>query len=145
MYTKLRICREGLYTSDYKSRLISLNMLPLMTWLELNDVVFFVSCTKSITAWFIAFSCQKTRSSDRNTMIHCRTRTNASSHFYFNRLHCIFNALPAIDPSMSSSLIKSRLKCFLWNHFKSNFDSTNTCSFHFMCPCHKCMSIPTPN
>ncbi len=34
------------YNSDYKSRLMNLNMLPLMYWLELQDLVFLVKCLK---------------------------------------------------------------------------------------------------
>ena len=33
-------------SSDYKSRLLSLNMLPLMYWLDLQDLVFLVKCLK---------------------------------------------------------------------------------------------------
>ncbi len=34
------------YSSTYKSRLRSLNLLPLMYQLELNDILFFISCIK---------------------------------------------------------------------------------------------------
>ncbi len=34
------------YTSDYKSRLVPLNLLPLMYWLELQDITFFVKSLK---------------------------------------------------------------------------------------------------
>ena len=34
------------YTSDYKSRLLSLNILPLMYWLELQDLIFLIKCLK---------------------------------------------------------------------------------------------------
>ncbi len=34
------------YQSYYRSRLLSLNMLPLMYWLDLQDIVFLVKCLK---------------------------------------------------------------------------------------------------
>ena len=34
------------YTSDYKTRLLSLELLPLMLWFELQDVLFLVKCIK---------------------------------------------------------------------------------------------------
>ena len=33
-------------SSDYKSRLLSLNVLPLIYWLDLQDLVFLVKCLK---------------------------------------------------------------------------------------------------
>ncbi len=35
------------YSSDYKSRLTKLNMLPLMMTLELNDIIFFLKSISS--------------------------------------------------------------------------------------------------
>ena len=35
------------YISDYKSRLLSLHMLPLMYWLDLQDLVFMIKCLKT--------------------------------------------------------------------------------------------------
>ena len=40
------------YRTDYKSRLTSLNMLPLMMQFELNDIIFFVSSLKNPTDSF---------------------------------------------------------------------------------------------
>ena len=33
--------------ADYKARLIQLNLLPLMYWFELQDVMFVVKCIKA--------------------------------------------------------------------------------------------------
>ena len=41
------VCND--YTSDYKSRLISLQLLPLMHWLELRDILFLVKCLQNPT------------------------------------------------------------------------------------------------
>ena len=35
------------YLSDYKTRLLSLNLLPLMHWYELQDMMFLVKCFKN--------------------------------------------------------------------------------------------------
>ena len=32
------------YNSDYKARLLSLNLLPIASWLELQDLLFLVKC-----------------------------------------------------------------------------------------------------
>ena len=35
------------YSSDYKTRLLSLNLLPLMHWYELQDMTFLIKCLKN--------------------------------------------------------------------------------------------------
>ena len=35
------------YTPNYKDRLITLNLLPLMYWYELQDILFFIKCLQS--------------------------------------------------------------------------------------------------
>jgi len=37
------------YSSSYKERLIKLDLLPLMYWLELQDVLFLINSNKSLT------------------------------------------------------------------------------------------------
>ena len=34
------------FTSDYKTRLMNLQLLPLMFWIELQDLLFLVKCMK---------------------------------------------------------------------------------------------------
>ena len=40
------------YSSDYKSRMISLNLLPLSMVMELNDILFFLKSLRSPTSAF---------------------------------------------------------------------------------------------
>ena len=48
---------------NYKSRLVSLHLLPLMYWLELQDVMFLIKCLKdspdnfSLGSWISFVSC----------------------------------------------------------------------------------------
>ena len=42
------------YTSSYKDRLVSLSLLPLMYWLELNDVMYLVSALKNPSDFFFS-------------------------------------------------------------------------------------------
>ena len=131
------------YTSSYKIRLISLNLLPLMIQFELNDVMFFVSCLKHPTTAFniydyVSFSCHSTRSSKGLKLKHTVSRTNAVGHFYFNGLPRLWNSLPFIDLDKSLPSIKNLLKQFFWQQFLLKFNSDNPCTYHFVCPCAKC-------
>ena len=77
------------YGSDYKSRLTSLNMLPLMMQFELNDIIFFVSSLKNPTASFnirnhVIFCSSTTRSSYALKLQHPKSPSNLSRHFFFN-------------------------------------------------------------
>ena len=117
------------YNSDYKSRLLSLNLLPLMYWLDLQDLVFFIKCLKDPNDT-IGIYCYV------NFVEKNRTRAGMA-----NKLQHKFARLSSeiIDLNLSVYTNKVRLTSFLWEHFKHNFDSNNLCSFHFVCPCYKCV------
>ena len=135
------------YQSTYKHRLISLTILPLMMQLELNDILFFIRCLKEPDTSqafqiqsFMNFSKGNTRSTTYLKLNHSSSKTSSAAHFYFNRLPRLWNSLPPINLELSLQSIKRHLLQFFWNHFKTNFQSTNPCTFHFLCPCAKCSS-----
>ena len=131
------------YVSDYKTRLSFLDLLPLMYIFELNDILFCVHMLKSPTRGFnildyIKFSDSCTRSSGARKMVHNLSINNSSRHFYYNRLPRLWNSLLPLDLTESTATIKRHLRDFLLNHFIDNFDSDNSCSFHYLCPCASC-------
>ena len=131
------------YSSNYKDRLISLRILPLMYWLELNDILYLVKALKFPSdnmpiLQYISFTNSNTRSSGLNKLKHNYCRTSLSRHFYFNRIIRLWNKLPSIDLSNSILSIKHHLVTHLWNHFHTHFDPSNTCTLHFLCPCSLC-------
>ena len=137
------------FSSNYKSHLIRLEILPLMMFFELNDIMFFVKSVKFPSPTFnildyVSFSNSKTRSSS-SKLKHTLSSTTSSAHFYFNRLPRLWNSLPFIDFNQSLSTIKRNIKNVLWNHFLKNFNCDNSCSFHFCCPCtnyiSNCVSV----
>ena len=135
---------------DYKSRLVHLNIFPLMLWYELADIMLLVKCIKNPDSRleiskYITFSTTNTRSASFLKLSHHHhSRTNLSRHFYFNRVCRLWNALPPIDLNLSSNTIKAKIKKYLWSFFVENFNQHITCSFHFACPCAKCLSLPLP-
>ena len=131
------------YKSNYKSRLLKLNLLPLMYMLDYYDIMFFVTSLKNPSTHFniqdyVKFSSFNTRSSTTNKLCYTFSPNNTSRHFYFTRLPRTWNSLPVINLNLSIANIKSQIKAALWNHFLCNFDSENPCSFHFSCPCRNC-------
>ncbi len=125
------------YTSDYKSRLLSLNMLPLMYWLDLQDLMFLVKYahdTIHIYQYVNFVINNRTRACTANKLQHKFARLSTTRQFYFIRIVRIWNALPKdiLDLSLSVHTNKVRLRSFLWEHFKHNFDSNKLCSFHFV-------------
>ena len=136
----------GDYTSDYKTRLIKLNLLPLMYIYELLDILFFIKSYKSpINSFnifqYVTFNNSFTRSRDKK-LIHIASNNLVNSNSYFCRISRLWNALPVIDITSSLTAIKSKLLSFLWNHFLLNFSSNSNCSLHFLCPCNKCSLSP---
>ena len=103
---------------DYKSRLVDLQMLPLMMQLELYDIMFFVRCLKEPTNTFnisahVTFSSNSTRSSTYFKLKHSLCRTNSLQHFYFNRMSRLWNSLPPLNINQSISSIKRSICQFL--------------------------------
>ena len=92
------------FSSDYKSRLVVLQILPLMMQLEVNDIMFFIRCLQSpddsvsfSISSFVSFCTGSSRSSAHLKLKHSLPRTNTISHFYFNRIPRLWNSLPVIN------------------------------------------------
>ena len=138
------------YTSDYKSRLIKLQLLPLMYMYDLSDILFFIKSAKTPNNSFdimnyVSFVRGATRSSDTK-LVHRTTDNCITSNSYFYRIPRLWNALPEIDLTLSINTMKTKLNTFLWNHFMHNFDPNNNCTLKFLCPCCNCTRHPlTPN
>ena len=100
----------GDYSMDYKSRLINLNLLPLMYIYELTDISFAIKYFKKHTSSFdifqyLQFNESTTRSS--NTKLCHKIYNNAiTANSYFCRLPKLWKALPIIDLTLSISAIK---------------------------------------
>ena len=135
------------YHLDYKSRLLQCQILPLMYFLELNDILFLVKSLKSPTSAFnihkyVIFNTSTTRSGTSNKLIHNFTPTMQAHHFYFNRIVRLWNSLPCIDLSLTINTIKSNLYSFFWKHFVTHFNSDNVHTLHYLCPCNQCSHLP---
>ena len=121
-------------TSDYKSRLSSLHILPLMYFFELTDLMFFIKSIKNPADHFnikdfISFSGSNTRSTSHHKLLHSKVSTNYSRHFYFHHISRLWNSLPPINLDASLFTIKSNLVKHLWAHFDSHFNSVHSTTF----------------
>ena len=79
------------FTADYKTRLLSLNLLPLAMLYELNDILFFIKSLKKPTTAFhildyVSFCSNSTRSASFTKLVNKSARTNTINHSYFYRL-----------------------------------------------------------
>ena len=120
---------------------IKLCILPLMYWLELNDIMYLVKSLKNPSDNMpihnlVSFSKSPTHP---NNLLHNYCHTSLARHFYFNRIARLWNKLPPIDLTSSISCIKLKLTSHFWDHFFINFDPQNHCSFHYLCPCSSCL------
>ena len=112
---------------------------------ELQDLLFTIKSIKSPTSQFninnyIKFSSISTRSGASNKVIPPRHINNTSRHFYFHRIPYLWNSKATFDLNISFYRLKTKLKQYLWEHFKSNFNISNNCTLHHSCPCSKCHS-----
>ena len=135
------------YTIDYKSRLTQTQVLPLMQFFELNDILFLVKSLKFPTAAFnifnyVTFNTSCTRSGSNHKLLHKFSPSSFHRHFYFIRIVRLWNSLPPIDLNLPIDLIKRNLYSLFWNHFTTSFESNNIHTLHMLCPCNSCSTIP---
>ena len=128
------------YSLDYKTRLESLNMLPLMHIYEINDILFCIKSLKSPNVHFniedfISWSRNVTRFGTRSMMCHRHSPNLTASNFFFRRLPRLWNSLPCFDLDQSLSTIKLKLTHYMYDHFLTTFIPANPCTFHYFCPC----------
>ena len=111
------------YTSNYKTHLVKLKILPLMYLFKLQDILFAIKSIKAPTKQFniydhIDFSAATTRSGTSNKMIILHHMNNISRHSYFHKLPVLGpvlgNALPIINLDSSFVQLKLKLKAFLF-------------------------------
>ena len=102
------------YNPDYRTRLISLNLLPISMLLELNDLRFFVKSLKNkspnnsynISEYVsFKFSHNHTRSGTFSKLVQPCIKNNREKQFYFNRLPYLFwkSFLKKFNPDVSCS------------------------------------------
>ena len=132
---------------DYRNRLIHLKLLPLMMELEIADIMFLIKSIRSPTDHFniynfVEFSSRPTRSCSNFKLKHSISRTKMEGNFYFNRIPRLWNSLPTLDANLSLSTIKYKLRKYFWDYFIAHFDPNDECSFHYLCLCQKCSSLP---
>ena len=98
-------------STSYRDRLQSLHILPLMYWLEIQDIMYLVKCFKESSDNFnifsyVSFSSGTTLSAASRKLIHKYTKFCSSRHFYFNKIVRLWNALLiSMIPSLQSSRI----------------------------------------
>ena len=138
------------YQLDYKSRLISINLLPLTLWMEMQDILFLLGLLKNPPdnfnlSEYIHFAQSPTRSSSTGKITAsspCTPRLNSTRHFYFNRIIKIWNSLPPLDLDCPLSTHKSFLWKFYWDYFIHHYCVESTCSWYRVCPCSNCAPLP---
>ncbi len=127
---------------------MSLNVLPLMQFFEIADIMFMVNSLKNQSHRFninkyVSIQNSNTRSSDKITLKHIRCGTYKEQHFYFNRIPRLWNKLPPLNLSLSTKSIKTKLYEIFWSHFQLHFDPNNSCTFHYLCSlCSSCSKLP---
>ena len=105
------------YSSDYKSRLVCLQLLPLMMQFELNDIIFLVTSIQNPSTCIVHHSPvhhllrSSIRASVNYKLLHHAAKTNKTRHFYLHRvLSRLWNSLPAINQFVTS--IRHKLREF---------------------------------
>ena len=137
----------------YKSRLISMDLLPLTLWMEMQDVFLLLGLLKYPPdnfdlSQYICFVQSSTRSSSTGKItasFPCTPRLNSTRHYYFNRIIKIWNSLPPLDLDSPLSILKSLLRNLYWDYFINHYSTESPCSWYRVCPCSNCAPLPVQN
>ena len=135
------------YSIDYKSRLLKLNLLPLIYIYELTDILFFIKSIKTsnnsfdITE-FISFSSSNTRSFGTK-LCHRVSINNITLNSYYFRLPRLWNSLPIIDISLPYDTIKRKLISFYGAIFYLTLTLTIIVHFTFYVLAVDVLNFPT--
>ena len=117
---------------------------------DCSCLMFFVKSLKQFSDHFnilnyVAFSNSRTRSATPYKLHHNYSPSNKIRNSYFNHLPRLWNALPPIDIELHFTIIKSTIYKYLWSHFTEHFNPSDSCTYHFLCPCYNCCNIaPNP-
>ena len=125
-----------------------------MYWLELQDIMFLVSCLQNQSDHVIEHfnitdfiqPCTSGTRSSAHSKLKCTTPLSPNNHtsfFYFTQVVKLWNSLAEIDLALSWQTIRYNLKSHLYDHFLANFNPDSTCTWHYLCPCSSCSSINT--
>ena len=117
-----------------------------MYWLEIQDIMLLIRNLKDTSdandlKKYIKFVNNRTRANGVK-LEHKFVRLTTTRNFFFIRIVRLWNALPrgVLDLESSLNTNKTHLTKYLWKHFMENFDPNNLCTFHFLCPCYKCIA-----
>ena len=97
---------------DYRDRLISLEMLPLIMEYEIADIMFLIKSLKSPSshfniADFISFNISNTQSASYLKLHHSVSKSNIQGHFYLHHIPRLWNSLPLLNTSLSIPSIRA--------------------------------------
>ena len=113
---------------DYKSRLQTLHLLPLIYHFELNDILFFINSIKNPSRNFsILHYLHFTKSSSHSKLVHSSASTNTGSHFYFIRFPRLWNSIPPLDLTLSVNTLKNTIINLFWSNLCNLTDDVTTC------------------
>ena len=133
------------YSLDYKSRLLHTQILPMMQFFEINDILFLIRSLKSPIHFqhlqFVIFNTFTTLSGSNYKLIHKHCPSSLYRHFYFNRIIRLWNILLTYI-CWSKSIPKRTTYRYFWDQFETNFDFSNVHTLHLLCPCNVCSAIP---
>ncbi len=135
------------YTSNYKTRLMSLKLLPLSYTKEINDCCFIYKCLHHVYDLDIREilnfndpAISRTRLGQQPFSLRTPLASNQAKDFFSRRAVAAWNSLPAslvtiIPVNKQIYPFKSRLKKIYQDHLEARFNPENVCTWRTSCGC----------
>jgi hypothetical protein len=142
------------HTSDYKTRLTTLGMLPLSYYKEINDLCFLYKCLHGFNDLNILEMTPLRENLALDTRINQdnfrlkvpQFRTETSARFFTNRIVKIWNTLPedirtTICTNKKILPFKNKLLSYYFSKLSTSFNDNNTCTWVSNCRCAACRPL----
>ena len=121
----------------YYQRLISINMLFISLYMEVNDVLllFKILNGKYDFKWdkYLTFSSGRHKLFDVKHVNYQKSR-----HNFWYRTSRLANILHASENVLDFNGLQKRLLKYYWNFFMNNYNELNSCSWRLLCLCATC-------
>ena len=126
---------------DYKGKLVKLKLLPLCLYVEMHNLLMYLSLVNSKYDISIAVESskeEKTRQHSRGEHAVNKNRLNKSDENFFHRTKLLHNIVIKLYEEYGNQLDKKSISKLYWDYFVRKFNYLNRCTWRIICECIHC-------
>ena len=126
---------------DYKGRIVKIKLLPLCLYVEMHDLLMYLSLVNSKYDISIAVESskeEKTRQHSRGEYAVNKNRLNKSDENFFPRTKLLHNIVIKHYEEYGNKLDKKSINKLYWDYFVRKFNYLNRFTWRIIRKCNHC-------